>query len=127
MTYILRKKFKFEAAHKLPNHDGKCANLHGHSWVGWVEIAGSELSTEGAKEGMLIDYTDIKRAVAPLVESYLDHHFLNSTLPLDAPTSETVAKWVYEKLEPILEGLVAIEIEETCTSSCRYLKDKVNT
>lgn len=125
--FTLRKKFKFEAAHQLPNHDGKCANLHGHSWIGWVEVSGSEIAQEGPKEGMLMDYSDIKATLEPLVEEFLDHHHLNETLPLDAPTSEAVARWMYDKLEKNLgHALVAVEIEETCTSSCRYEKTGIN-
>jgi len=119
-TFTLRKKFKFEAAHKLPNHDGKCANLHGHSWIGWVEVQGEVLSHRGPKEGMLLDYSDIKAVLSPLVEEHLDHHYLNDTLPFEAPTSEEVARWVYNQLSGKLPGLVAVEIEETCTSSCRF-------
>tara|TARA_R110000803_G_scaffold51337_1_gene106190 strand:- start:6177 stop:6542 length:366 start_codon:yes stop_codon:yes gene_type:complete len=118
--FTLRKKFKFESAHKLEHHDGKCAMLHGHSWIGWAEIKSPELQTTGAKAGMVMDYGDIKKAIAPMVEKYLDHHYLNSTLEMDMPTSERVAEWVFNYLESKIMGLVAIEIEETCTSSCRY-------
>jgi len=118
--FTLRKKFKFESAHKLENHDGKCANLHGHSWIGWVEIKSKTLHDTGPKEGMVMDYTDIKLAVKPMVTDYLDHHYLNETLDMDMPTSEKVAEWVYNHLASKLPDLAAIEIEETCTSSCRY-------
>jgi len=120
MKYTLRKKFKFEAAHKLPNHDGKCRQLHGHSWVGWVEVCGWELKDEGPKQGMICDYGDIKKLLKPIVEDYLDHHYLNDTLPMNSPTSEEVARWVFRQLRGKIVGLVAVEIEETCTSSCRY-------
>ena len=118
--FTLRKKFKFESAHKLERHDGKCANLHGHSWIGWVEIKSETLHDTGPKEGMVMDYTDVKMALKPMVENYLDHHYLNETLDMDMPTSEKVAQWIFSHLASKLPDLVAIEIEETCTSSCRY-------
>lgn len=122
--YTLTKEFKFEASHVLKDHDGKCARLHGHSWKGRIILQGENLVSCGPKTNMLVDFTDISREVNPLVESYLDHHHLNSTLSCEAPTSEFVAKWVFATLRnncPSLRPyLKAVEIDETCTSSCRY-------
>lgn len=53
--FRLEKTFRFEASHQLPKHDGKCARLHGHSWVGRVVIEGPDLIGDGAKAGMLQD------------------------------------------------------------------------
>lgn len=120
-TWTLGKQFTFEAAHRLPEHDGKCQRLHGHSWVGWVEVQSSSLVTEGPKSGMVMDYSDLSAFVAPLVENYLDHHYLNETLNLPAPTSEAVARWVFEYLRPLLGPMLfTVVIEETCTARCRY-------
>ena len=116
----LSKKFTFEASHQLPNHDGKCRRLHGHSWTGWVNVQGDTLAEQGAKGGMVMDYSDLKAAVQPIVEEMLDHHHLNNTLPLINPTSEAIAQWMYLKLKPLLPGLASVTIEETCTSKCRY-------
>lgn len=118
--FTLTKQFRFEAAHVLLGHDGKCARLHGHSWVGRVVLRGDELVRSGPKAGMLVDFCDVKAALTPLVDGWLDHHFLNETLATDRPTSEFVAEWVYGQLKPVLPLLAAVEIEETCTSSCRY-------
>lgn len=125
--YTLRKEFRFEASHQLMHHDGKCARLHGHSWVLVVEITGSRLATDGPKRGMLMDYADIKRVVKPLIDDALDHHHLNDTLSTDSPTSEFVARWVWNSVATAMFGnavaaadRLAIEVEETCTSACRY-------
>lgn len=85
-----------------------------------VEVAGTTLNPVGAKRGMLMDYGDLKAIVQPLVDEYLDHHYLNDTLKTDAPTSEFVALWVFDKLKHELYNLRSIRIEETCTSSCTY-------
>ena len=79
---------------------------------------------------MLVDYGDISQALAPLVHDYLDHHDLNQTLGgvLSEPTSEAVARWIYEQLKyhPVFitdlqrVHLDAVIIEETCTAACEY-------
>lgn len=118
--WTISKKFRFEASHQLPHHDGKCRRLHGHSWVGYVYLSGRHLQTEGPKQGMVMDFSEVKQHLKPLVESYLDHYHLNDTLNLLNPTSESVARWIYDKLKPSLPALVAVRIDETCTSSCIY-------
>ena len=120
--WTLKKQFRFEASHQLHNHDGKCKRLHGHSWVGWVEVQGREIETDGPKTNMLMDYGDLKALVKPLVDQYLDHHHLNDTLETDSPTSEMIAKWVYHQILPKLptDLVLSVTIEETCTSSCTY-------
>lgn len=122
MTFKLTKTFRFEASHQLPHHDGKCARLHGHSWLGSVVVSGGSLYDEGPKAGMLMDYGDIKAAVEPLVTAHLDHWHLNASTGLANPTSEELARWIFEKLQPTLPGLHAVVIEETCTSRCEFTK-----
>ncbi len=118
--FLLKKTFHFEAAHHLPLHDGRCQRNHGHSWVGEVEVQGTSLQWEGPKTGMVIDYGDISQVLIPLVLEFLDHHDLNETTGLPNPTSEELARWIFNKLAGKLKGLVAVTIHETCTCSCRY-------
>lgn len=125
--WLLAKEFRFEAAHKLPYHDGKCARLHGHSWRGVVYVSGNALVEKGAKQGMVMDYSDIKKYLNPLLENYLDHYYLNESMGLESPTSEKIAAWIYEKLEEAgLPGLTAVRIDETCTSICFYSKTRIS-
>jgi 6-pyruvoyltetrahydropterin/6-carboxytetrahydropterin synthase len=119
-SYTLKKRFTFEAAHFLPHHEGKCRRLHGHSWVGWVEVCGASLGSEGPQAGMVMDYSCIADAIKPMVENYLDHFCLNETLPLDSPTSEATAAWIFEHLKAKGLPVSAVTIEETCTSVCTY-------
>lgn len=118
--FRLEKQFRFEASHQLPNHDGKCARLHGHSWIGRLVVEGEELQTLKTKEGMLIDYGDLKKVIDPIVEEYLDHHHLNESLEMASPTSEKIAQWIFYRVKPQLPMLVAVVIEETCTSRCEF-------
>jgi 6-pyruvoyltetrahydropterin/6-carboxytetrahydropterin synthase len=117
MFVRLSKSFRFEAAHDLPTFpDGhKCRRLHGHSFKFDVVVEG-EVAPE---KGYLIDYGDIKRAADPIVKQ-LDHYYLNEIPGLENPTSEVLAKWLWDKLRPVLPMLGAIIVYETCTSSCEY-------
>jgi 6-pyruvoyltetrahydropterin/6-carboxytetrahydropterin synthase len=119
-NYTLRKRFTFEAAHFLPHHEGKCRRLHGHSWVGWVEVVGHTLHTNGPQAGMVMDYAGVSEVIKPMVENYLDHHCLNDTLPLPSPTSEAVAEWICGHLSENGLPISAVTIEETCSSVCTY-------
>lgn len=118
--YRLKKQFKFEASHQLHEHDGKCQRLHGHSWVGYLILEGPTLVQDGPKQGMLIDYGDISAAIKPIVERHLDHWHLNESTGLANPTSEELARWVYNLVKPSLPMLKAVVIEETCTSAAEY-------
>lgn len=118
--WTLVKKFTFEAAHQLTKHQGKCSRLHGHSWVGYVYVSGDNLKQSGSEAGMVMDYGEIKKVINLLVDNYLDHHFLNDTTKLENPTSEEIARWIYDQIKLKLPGLTAIRIDETCTSQCFY-------
>jgi 6-pyruvoyltetrahydropterin/6-carboxytetrahydropterin synthase len=120
MVWIISKQFTFEAAHRLPHHDGKCQRLHGHSWVGIAYLQSDRLRETGSNQGMVQDFGDVKTILTPLVNEYLDHHYLNETTGLENPTCEELARWIYDKLKPQLPMLSGIEVKETCTSSCLY-------
>lgn len=111
------KLFHIEAAHRLPNVPAghKCARLHGHSFRIEVHVAG-EPATDS---GWIMDFADIKAAFAPLY-AQLDHHYLNEVPGLENPTSEHLAKWIFEHLKPALPALDRIVVHETCTSGAVY-------
>ena len=90
------RTFKFDAAHKLPHYDGKCQNLHGHSWKIQVKVLG-KVQTEGPKQGMIVDFSDLKDTVNRVVLGDLDHHYLNDFL--DNPTAENLAREVALRLD----------------------------
>jgi len=117
MHVRLSKTFHFEAAHDLPTFpDGhKCRRLHGHSFRFDVTVEGE---VDPAK-GYLIDYGDIKMAAEPIVKR-LDHYYLNEIEGLQNPTSENLAKWIWDKLKPALPLLSSVIVHETCTSVCEY-------
>ena len=104
----------------LPKHDGKCRRLHGHSWVGRVVLQSEQLIDNGPKSGMVQDFGDVSQVLRSLVEDDLDHWYLNESTKLESPTSEELARWIFNELKAKLPLLVAVEIEETCTSACRF-------
>jgi len=117
MNVRLTKTFGFEAAHDLPTFPPghKCRRLHGHSFRFDLVVAG-EVESE---KGYLIDYGEIKAAAEPIMQQ-LDHHYLNEVPDLANPTSENLAKWLWDRLKPILPNLVSVIVHETCTSACEY-------
>jgi 6-pyruvoyltetrahydropterin/6-carboxytetrahydropterin synthase len=114
----LFKEFTFEAAHRLPGvpPDHRCARLHGHSYRVIVHVSG-EVDNES---GMVMDFADIKAAFKPIIDGYLDHYYLNEVDGLKNPTSENLARWIWQRLSPALPQLSMIEVRETCTSGVRY-------
>jgi 6-pyruvoyltetrahydropterin/6-carboxytetrahydropterin synthase len=114
----LFKEFTFEAAHRLPGvpPDHRCARLHGHSYRVIVHVSG-EIDQES---GMVMDFADIKAAFKPIVDNYLDHYYLNEVDGLENPTSENLARWIWQRLSPALPPLSMVEVRETCTSGVLY-------
>jgi 6-pyruvoyltetrahydropterin/6-carboxytetrahydropterin synthase len=116
-TTQIFKEFTFEAAHRLPfvpaGH--KCARLHGHSYTVEVHVAGEV----DPVTGWIMDFGDIKAAFKP-VHAQLDHFYLNEIDGLENPTSENLARWIWERLDAPLPGLSRIIVRETCTSGCVY-------
>jgi 6-pyruvoyltetrahydropterin/6-carboxytetrahydropterin synthase len=111
------KVFTFEAAHHLPNvpPEHKCGRLHGHSFRAEIYVNGAV----DEQTDWVMDFADIKAAFQPLYDQ-LDHHYLNEIDGLSNPTSENLAKWIWQRLHSVLPGLSKIIINETCTSGCIY-------
>lgn len=111
------KVFSIEAAHRLPNVPPahKCARLHGHSFRVEIHVSGPV----GGETGWVMDFADIKEAFQPLF-AQLDHHYLNEVEGLSNPTSEHLARWIWQRLRPSLPMLSKVVVSETCTSGCIY-------
>lgn len=118
--FELEKTFTFEAGHVLSKHDGKCCRPHGHSYVLTVKVRSDRLIADGPKKNMVIDFGDIVKIVDPMIETYLDHHWLNDSLNNDSTTVEFIAKWIYDYLKPKLPQLYAVCLHETTSSKITY-------
>jgi 6-pyruvoyltetrahydropterin/6-carboxytetrahydropterin synthase len=118
MHVELSKRFRFEAAHRLPRvpAEHKCHRLHGHSFEIEVTVAG-EIDEA---MGWLMDFGDIRGTVEPVLLNELDHRTLNDVPGLENATSEMLCVWLWRRLAPRLPGLAAVTVFETCTASCTY-------
>jgi 6-pyruvoyltetrahydropterin/6-carboxytetrahydropterin synthase len=114
------KAFTLESAHRLPNVPAghKCARVHGHSFRVEIHVRGPV----DAHLGWVMDFADLKAAFQPLYQQ-LDHHYLNDVPGLENPTSENLARWIWQHLRPSLPQLSAVVVHETCTSGARYTGD----
>lgn len=111
---ILRQRFKFEAAHRLPGYDGPCCRPHGHTYHLTVSLEGEV----DPATGMCVDFFEVERRVRERVHARLDHRDANEVLP--NPTAENIAVWIWQELRPVLPELVEVELFETEESSVVY-------
>ena len=108
------KTFTFDAAHRLPEYDGKCQNLHGHTYT--VEIVLAGCVRDG---GMVLDFSRLKDIVDARVISVLDHAYLNDVPGLKVPTAENICSWIWVQLHACKElrfKLRSVKVWETPTS-----------
>lgn len=117
MNVRLVNEFRFEAAHRLPQVPAghKCERLHGHSFKIEVTVSGAV----DPKTGWFIDYSVIHDVWQPL-HQLLDHNYLNEVPGLENPTSELLAKWIWDRMKPSLPSLSRITVFETCDARCEY-------
>lgn len=110
--------FTVEAAHRLPNvpPGHKCARVHGHSFRIELHVSGEVQ----AHAGWVMDFGDVKAAFQPIYDR-IDHHYLNDIPGLENPTSENLARWLWNETKPKLPQLSKIVVHETCTSGCVYV------
>ena len=118
MKVRLVQEFRFESAHWLPKvpPGHKCARMHGHSYR--IEVAVSGKVNE--ETGWFIDYQRLHDAWAP-VFAQVDHHCLNEIKGLENPTSELLARWLWDRFAASLPGqLERITVFETNDARCEY-------
>ncbi|OWP83450.1 6-carboxytetrahydropterin synthase QueD [Flavobacterium davisii] len=79
----ITKQFNFETGHALYGYDGKCKNVHGHSYKLSVTVIGSPITDkENVKYGMVIDFSDLKKIVKEEIVDIFDHATVfNKTTP----------------------------------------------
>jgi 6-pyruvoyltetrahydropterin/6-carboxytetrahydropterin synthase len=108
MVVRITKEFKFEMAHALYGYDGVCANIHGHSYRLWVTVKGEVKNKNGhTKDGMLMDFTDLKSIVKPEIVDKYDHSLvLNANSPHADLDLSTFNKVYYLNYQPTSENLV---------------------
>lgn len=134
--FYIKKRFRFEASHRLLNHKGKCNNIHGHNYKVDVYIGSLELDDMG----MVIDFGDLSQ-LKDWINSNWDHSIIineddqeiksllkNSIFRIyemkGNPTAENMAKFLFEKFSSLLKddrlAIAQIEIYENDDSVAGY-------
>ena len=110
------------AAHFLRNYEGKCKNLHGHTWKIAIYIKSHQLNSVG----MVVDFIDVKTNLKNFL-THLDHVCLNdlSYFKEVNPTTENLAKYVYVNFSKMISPLrlTKVEVWESDTSSITYTEE----
>jgi 6-pyruvoyltetrahydropterin/6-carboxytetrahydropterin synthase len=115
----ITRRLEFDAGHRIPNHNSQCKHLHGHRYTIEITLSGDVITTEGVSEqGMVMDFSDVKRIAKEHVVDAWDHAFLvyrrdqpvldflntlpgHKTVVLDViPTAENLAKVAFDLLQP---------------------------
>ncbi len=97
MMITLYTEEYFSAAHCIEGYDGKCAQLHGHTWKVCVWVRGDETLKQA--NGLLWDFNNLKR-----VTSSFDHAYLNDAIEGN-PTVENLTAHIYGELKRDYAGL----------------------
>ena len=111
--YKLAVTSKFSAAHRLINHPGECANIHGHNWTVQVTVGSEEVD----ENGMVVDLVELKNTIDDCVDQF-DHKVINDVPPFDSinPTSENIAKYLFdfisEKIKVKVSSVRVSEVED---------------
>ncbi|PIT11070.1 6-carboxytetrahydropterin synthase QueD [Snodgrassella alvi] len=140
--FKIAKEFQFDACHMLDGHQGKCHNLHGHTYRLIVEVS-SPLQPQGSSKEMVMDFADIKTIINQHIISQLDHAYLydetnNNERKIAAllkqmqrkvfafpcrTTAEGISRFIFNQLTAYLP-VSKITLWETPTSYCQYQNTK---
>jgi 6-pyruvoyltetrahydropterin/6-carboxytetrahydropterin synthase len=115
--YSLKVQGTFSSAHNLRGYKGKCEDLHGHNWIVEIVVASAKLDTIG----MVLDFKYLKKKLNVILEQ-MDHKYLNQIAFFKKvnPTSENIAKYIYDQLKPVVPLLSQVTVWENNTSSATY-------
>ena len=118
--YEIKAQMYFSAAHHLLNYEGECENQHGHNWLVEAFVRGTQLD----KSNILIDYKVLKRHLKSVLD-LLDHKDINELPDFKgiSPSSETLAKYIYDKMKEQIPQISKISIWETSTSCASYFEE----
>jgi len=115
MSWILRVRDRFQAAHYLREYQGKCEKVHGHTFHVEVAIRVEELD----RIGIGIDFAKIKRILAELLP---DHTLLNEVFSFN-PSAENLSRFLYLELKKQFP-VTAVTVWESEDASATYTEDQ---
>ncbi len=108
---LITRRLEFDAGHRIPNHASQCRHLHGHRYAIEITLSGEVIRTEGAaEEGMVMDFSDVKRVAQAVLVDHWDHAFLvyrGDRVVMDFLASMPEHKTVVLPAVPTAENLAA--------------------
>jgi len=115
---FVTKEFTFDSAHFLPNYQGKCEDMHGHTYRLQVTVDGPV-----DKDGLVIDFALLKQIVKKKVLDKLDHKLINDVIKI--PSAENIAIWIWKQVAGTAEfpkkvDLHEVKVWETANSFVTY-------
>jgi len=117
--WILAVDGEFSAAHYLDAHDGKCREMHGHTYLVRAEYSSRALHDRGPARGMVIDFAIVRQSLSRAI-GRLDHKLLNALL--ENPTAEELSRCLFWELRTLDGGemLESVQVWEGPKASVRY-------
>jgi len=115
--YRIKVEGNFSGAHNLRGYKGKCEELHGHNWTVQIEVYAERLD----KGGMVLDFKYLKEKLKQVLDK-IDHKYLNRIPYFKKvnPTSENLAKYIYDKLKKEILNLKSVTVWESENSCATY-------
>lgn len=101
-SITITKRFEFDAAHRLLNHEGKCANLHGHRYVAELTVSGPALD----HVGRVVDFGELKRTVGHWIDEHWDHGYVYQVGDPVGALAQEFGKTYPMLLPPTAENMV---------------------
>ena len=117
--FELKTQAFFSAAHHLLNYSGACENQHGHNWMVEVYVTGEDLD----RSNILVDFKVLKKELNEVL-NYLDHTDINELPEFadESPSSEMIAKFIYNKLKEKIVLVSKVSVWETQSSCASYFE-----
>ena len=124
MTTRIRRWVETDTGHRVPNHNSKCRNFHGHRYRWEAEIEGDLVSLKGiSEEGMIMDFSEVSRILNEQIHDIVDHSFIvfegddeairalseigdehRTVIVPFVPTAENLAKWAFDRVDPHIKS-----------------------
>ncbi len=130
--FNVSRDIHFSYGHRLLEHPGKCAHLHGHNGRAQVEVSSEKLNSQG----MVIDFDEIRKSVGQWIKDTLDHKtFLQEKDPLveplkkagepivlmkNPPTAENIARMIFQEARSLSIPVSRVTLWETADSFASY-------
>jgi 6-pyruvoyltetrahydropterin/6-carboxytetrahydropterin synthase len=119
MKIRITKHFDFETAHALYGYDGKCRNIHGHSYQLYVTVIGTPISDANhVKNGMVLDFGDLKKIVKSEIVDIFDHA---TVLNENSPHKELA-----EKIKPHSPKVLLVDYQPTSENMLVHFAEKIS-